>query len=101
MRRLVIFSLALIATGAVAQTAAHPRTIRVVLDNAYAPYSFRSDDGQLQGILVDQWKAWEKKTGIKVEIHALDWAEALRRTRAGEFDVIDSIVTIRLRPRFI
>ncbi|HEX9500122.1 MAG TPA: transporter substrate-binding domain-containing protein, partial [Thermoanaerobaculia bacterium] len=93
MRRLLIFSLALVATGAVAQTAAHtPRTVRVVLDNAYAPYSFLSDDGKLEGILVDQWKAWEKKTGIKVEIHAMDWAEALRRMRAGEFDVIDCIV---------
>jgi PAS domain S-box-containing protein len=93
MPRLLIFSLALFATGAVAQTAARPpRTIRVVMDNAYAPYSFRSDDGKLEGILVDQWKAWEKKTGIKVEIHAMDWAEALRRMRAGEFDVIDSIV---------
>ena len=62
------------------------------MDNDYAPYSFQSDDGKLQGILIDQWQAWEKKTGIKVEIHAMDWGEALRRMRAGEFDVIDSIV---------
>src|SRR6266849_4149331 len=69
-----------------------PRTIRVVMDNAYAPYSFQSDEGKLQGILIDQWQAWEKKTGIKVEIHAMDWEEALGRMRAGEFDVIDCIV---------
>jgi PAS domain S-box-containing protein len=85
--------LALASPGAMAQTTVEaPRTIRVVLDNAYAPYSFQSDAGKLQGILVDQWQAWEKKTGIKVEIHGLDWGEALRRMRAGEFDVIDSIV---------
>ncbi|HXH40539.1 MAG TPA: transporter substrate-binding domain-containing protein, partial [Thermoanaerobaculia bacterium] len=62
------------------------------MDNAYAPYVFQSDDGKLQGILIDQWREWEKKTGIKVEIHAMDWAQALRRMRAGEFDVIDCIV---------
>ena len=91
--RLLIFLLALVAPGVVAQTRVEvPRTIRVVIDNAYAPYSFQSDDGKLQGILIDQWQAWEKKTGIKVEIHAMDWGEALRRMRAGEFDVIDSIV---------
>ena len=85
--------LALVSPGAVAQTTVEtPRTIRVVMDNAYAPYSFQSDEGKLQGILIDQWQAWERKTGIKVEIHALDWGEALRRMRAGEFDVIDSIV---------
>jgi PAS domain S-box-containing protein len=91
--RLLIFSLALVAPCVAAQTPVNaPRTIRVVMDNYYAPYSFQSDEGKLQGILIDQWQAWEKKTGIKVEIHAMDWDEALRRMRAGEFDVIDSIV---------
>src|SRR6266481_5289098 len=69
-----------------------PRNIRVVMDNAYAPYSFQSDEGKWQGVLIDQWQSWEKKTGIKAEIHPMNWAEALRRMRAGEFDVIDSIV---------
>jgi PAS domain S-box-containing protein len=79
--------------GVVAQTAVEtPRTIRVVMDNAYAPFSFQSDEGKLQGILIDQWQAWRQKTGIDVEIHAMDWGEALRRMRAGEFDVIDCIV---------
>jgi signal transduction histidine kinase len=90
---LLIFPVALVSIGAYAQTAVStPRTIRVVMDNSYAPYSFSSDDGTLQGILVDEWRSWEKKTGNKVEIHAMDWDEALRRTRAGEFDVIESIV---------
>ncbi len=85
--------LVLISPSVVAQTTIEtPRTIRVVTDNVYAPYSFQSDEGKLQGIVVDQWQAWEKKTGIKVEIHALDWGEAVRRMRAGEFDVIDCIV---------
>jgi PAS domain S-box-containing protein len=91
--RLAVLLLASVAAGAAAQGAVEaPRAIRVVVDNAYAPYSFQSDDGTLQGILIDQWRAWERKTGIKVEIHAMDWGEALRRMRAGEFDVIDNIV---------
>src|SRR6185503_3995651 len=91
--RILVLSLALVSTGAVVQAAVEtPRTIRVVMDNAYAPYSFQSAEGKLQGILIDQWQAWEKKTGIKVELHAMDWGDAVRRMRAGEFDVIDSIV---------
>ncbi|HMH19449.1 MAG TPA: transporter substrate-binding domain-containing protein [Burkholderiales bacterium] len=90
---LALLILALVSPGAVAQSAVGtPRTIRVVTDNVYAPYSFQSDEGRPQGILIDQWQAWEKKTGIKVEIHAMNWPEALRRMRAGEFDVIDDIV---------
>jgi signal transduction histidine kinase len=100
--RFVFLMLVLVSPGVVAQSAAEtPRTIRVVTDNAYAPYSFQTDDDKLQGILVDQWRAWEKKTGIKAEIRAMDWGEALRRTRAGEFDVIDCIVeTIERRDYF-
>src|ERR1700687_2672192 len=91
--RLLILALTLVSPGAVAQNAVEtPRTIRVVMDNAYSPFSFLSDEGMLQGILIDQWQAWEEKTGIKVEIQAMDWNEALRRTGAGEFDVIDCIV---------
>jgi PAS domain S-box-containing protein len=30
-------------------------------------------------------------TGIRAELHAMDWGEALRRMEAGEFDVIDTI----------
>jgi PAS domain S-box-containing protein len=90
--RFALLMLASVSSGAVAQTAVEkPRSIRVVLDNDYAPYSFQSDEGKLEGILIDQWQAWEKKTGIKVEMNAADWGEALRRMRAGEFDVIDSI----------
>jgi len=89
----IIFALALVSPSAMAQTALEtPQPIRVVMDNAYAPFAFQSDEGKSQGILIDQWQAWEEKTGIKVEIHAMDWGEALRRMRAGEYDVIDCIV---------
>jgi PAS domain S-box-containing protein len=93
--------LAVLTSGATARAGVGtPRTIRVVVDTAYAPYSFQSPTGQLQGILIDQWRAWERKTGIKVELHAMDWSEALRRMRAGEFDVIDSIVETPERRRY-
>jgi len=78
--------------------AAEPRTgqngippIRIVMDDNYPPYVFRDDKGHLKGILLDQWRLWEKKTGIRTEIRAMDWAEAQRRMQAGEFDVIDTI----------
>ena len=67
------------------------------MDNNYPPYVFVDDSGKLTGILVDRWKLWEKKTGIMAEIQAMDWNEALRRMRAGEFDVIDTIFFSRER----
>lgn len=70
---------------------AAPRTLRVVMDNNYPPYVFLDQTGVLQGILIDQWRLWEQKTGIKVVVSGLDWSEAQRRMEAGEFDVIDTI----------
>ena len=65
--------------------------LSVVIDDNYPPFSFRDEQGNLQGILIDRWKLWEIKTGITVEITGMDWGSALDRMQAGEFDVIDTI----------
>ena len=61
------------------------------MDDNYPPYIFRNAEGKLQGILVDQWALWSKKTGIEAEIHAMDWADALAGMRSGHYDVIDTV----------
>lgn len=66
-------------------------SIKVVMDDNYPPYIFKDSNGNMQGVLVDQWKLWEKKTGIKVEIDAMPWDEALTRMKNGEYDVIDTV----------
>lgn len=68
-----------------------PKSIRVVMDNNYPPYAFLDGNGNLQGILIDQWRLWESKTGIKVNLTGLDWSEAQKQMEAGKFDVIDTI----------
>jgi signal transduction histidine kinase len=98
---LAVLVWAVAARGSTTETSAEtPRPIRVVMDNAYAPFAFQSDEGRLQGILVDQWRAWEKKTGLKADIYAMDWGQALRRMRGGEFDVIDCIVETDERRKY-
>lgn len=71
--------------------ASRPESISVVMDDNYPPFVFKDSSGKLQGILIDQWRIWETKTGVKVRISAMDWSEAQRRMQAGEFDVIDTI----------
>lgn len=65
--------------------------IRVVMDNNYPPFIFMNSEGNQQGILVDQWKLWEKKTGVEVELKAMEWHEALAGMESGGYDVIDTI----------
>ena len=70
---------------------ARPKTIHVVSDDNYPPYLFRNSAGLTEGYLVDYWKLWEKKTGIKVELTATNWAAAQKMLLSGQADVIDMI----------
>lgn len=63
----------------------------VVSDDNYPPYIFRDANGRLKGILPDQWALWERKTGVRVDLQAMDWSKAQRRMRDGQADVIDTI----------
>ncbi len=99
---LVVFAAAAVSLHAAASPSppqGSPRTIKVVMDDNYPPYVFHDNNGILQGILIDQWRLWERKTGIRAEIHAMAWGKALRRMGAGEFDVIDTIFLNEPRSR--
>jgi len=80
-----------ICIPAAAQQPTPQRKITVAMDDNYPPYVFRDSAGVLQGIIIDQWRAWEKKTGVTAEISGMDWGVAVSRMKAGEFDVIDTV----------
>ncbi|MBP9148267.1 MAG: PAS domain S-box protein [Rhodoferax sp.] len=67
------------------------RSITVVLDDNYPPYISRDSKGELQGILKDYWALWQQRTGIGVNLQAMDWALAQRRMQAHQADVIDTM----------
>ena len=50
--------------------------LRVAIDDNYPPYVFRDGSGRLMGYLVDSWKLWERKTGVRVELLGSDWSTA-------------------------
>lgn len=66
-------------------------SISVVMDDNYPPYVFRNSKGELQGILIDQWALWSERIGVKANVYAMDWADALEGMRAGKYDVIDTV----------
>lgn len=64
--------------------------ITVLSDDNYPPYIFRDRSGNLQGIIVDQWKLWSRKTGVDVVIDAKDWSKAQKDMKEGKGDVLDT-----------
>lgn len=73
------------------------KTIKVVIDDNYPPFSFRNEEGELIGISIDQWELFELKTGIDVTVVGMDWATSQRKMNNGEFDVIDTIFKSEIR----
>ncbi len=94
---LIFPALAGVCLFAVPCVAAGAEVMRVVTDDNYPPYLFRNDDGSVSGYLVDYWQLWEKKTGIHVELRAMNWAEAQRQLLSGDADVIDMIFRTPMR----
>src|SRR5690242_8390857 len=91
MHRSLCWLLAGLALGFALDCSAAPASLRVIGDNNYPPYLFLGSDGKPQGYLVDEWKLWEKKTGIKVELSVTDFATAQQRLLDNQADVIDPI----------
>ncbi len=65
--------------------------LTVVSDDNYPPFIFRDNNGKLKGILPDQWALWQEKTGVAVDLRAMDWSDAQRYMREGRADVIDTL----------
>ncbi len=66
-------------------------SIRVVTDDNFPPYVFKHEDGSVEGYIVDLWLLWERKTGINVQLDAMQWSEAQHQLQSGEADVIDML----------
>lgn len=95
--RTLLFLCALLQAFSALASSAATASLRVVTDNNYPPYVISNTDGQPEGYIVDLWRLWEKKTGVRVEFKAMQWAEAQRAIHDGQADVIDMIFRTPVR----
>lgn len=91
-RRLAWVGLTIVTTASHADP-----VLRVVTDNNYPPYVVLRADGQAEGYIVDLWRLWESKTGVRVDLRAIEWAQAQRAIRDREADVIDMMFRTPVR----
>ncbi|MCK8058346.1 MULTISPECIES: HD domain-containing phosphohydrolase [unclassified Fusibacter] len=88
---IAVFLFVLLSINILLASPAEHSEINVVMDDNYPPFVFYDSDGMLRGILIDEWSLFEDKTGIKVNITAMNWSQALEAMNRGEYDVIDTI----------
>ena len=63
-----------------------PKEISVVYCNDCVPFQFTNKAGKADGPIIDYWKIWSKKTGIKVNFVAASWSQTLESIRDGKVD---------------
>lgn len=92
MKMRIFIFLVLVFLGVMASfslQAAEP--LRVVLDRDYPPFTYFDEEGKLEGVSVEFWRLWEKKTGVPVELVPVELREALNMMRLHKADAIDTI----------
>ncbi len=63
------------------------KKITIAVGQDYAPFYFKDQKGVADGWLVDIWRLWAKKTGIRVAFVPVPFGETLKLTREGKVDV--------------
>ena len=61
--------------------------ITVAVGQSDGPFYFRDQKGHADGWLVDLWRLWSQKTGIKVKFVTVPFSETLKLTAEGTADV--------------
>ncbi len=62
------------------------KRISVVYCTNIAPFEYTNQAGNPDGLIIDFWKLWEKKTGIKVNFKQALWQDTLNMVKNGEVD---------------
>jgi len=62
--------------------------ISVAVGQDYAPCCFRDHEGRADGWLVDIWRLWSRKTGVKVNFVSVPFSETLKLTEEQQFPLM-------------
>ncbi|WP_320007265.1 transporter substrate-binding domain-containing protein [Maridesulfovibrio sp.] len=63
-----------------------PKPLTITYCEDCQPFEFRNRDGNADGLIMDYWKLWSEKTGVKINYKPGIWKETLRMVREGEVD---------------
>ncbi len=77
-------------------------TIRIGVDPAYAPYSFRDKDGSYQGLAMEYATLISRHLGLQMKVvPGLNWPQILQGVRNGSLDVVVTVVKTREREAYL
>ena len=87
LKCLVYFLLAFLLAAATAHGKSAPAQVIVAVGQDSVPYYFLDRENRPAGLVVDIWKLWSERTGIKVKFSPLPFAETLTAVTQGAADI--------------
>ena len=77
------------------------KEISVAVGQDAAPFYFRDQKGVADGWLVNLWRLWSEKTGIKVKFVLAPFGETLKLTKEGKVDVQGGCFFSEVRAKYL
>ena len=84
--RILVFCLLCPAVLPTSVRAADPERLSVAYCLDCVPFHFQDENGDPAGMIIDYWRLWSEKTGIKVQFVAAPWDQTLKMVGAGAAD---------------
>jgi len=105
LRLFFILLLPLLATAAPESTTSlnntiKPQKVTIAYNVGNPPLKFKNNKGEADGILIDIWKLWSKKTSIPVEFKEALFSDTLEILKRGEVDMHAGLFYTKERDKF-
>ena len=66
---------------------AEDKTLKIAITKDMVPYTFLDESGQPQGVFIDYWNLWSKKTNTKIEFVPLSWGKSVQAVENKTVDI--------------
>ncbi|MBI4799984.1 MAG: transporter substrate-binding domain-containing protein [Desulfarculus sp.] len=97
-----IITIALLLWGILAPCAqAAPSRLSVAVGSDSVPFYFQDKQGLPQGLVVDLWKLWSRKTGVAVDFKSVPFGQTLTLVGQGQADVHAGCFQSQQRQEFL
>ena len=75
--------------------------LKIAVTKDLIPYSYQAPNNKIEGLLIDYWKLWSKKTGIKIIFAPLSWKDSLEAIKNNQVDIHMGLFKNKERKKYI
>ena len=75
--------------------------IKIVYNSGLPPLKFTDKQQKANGLLIDIWKLWSKKTNTKISFIEASWDDTLKMVKNGKADIHAGLYYTKERDKYL